>query len=310
MASPTLLVVDTSYLFFRAFHALPSSLRGPGGQPVNALRGTLDALARLLVDRRPSHLACAWDQDWRPRWRVDLLASYKAHRVSADGVAEEIPSDLQPQVGPIRATLEALGLPVLGAAGAEADDVMGTLATRCAPRLRVELASGDRDFLQLVDDARGISVLTPVGRTAGWRQVHEADVRDAYGVSPARYVDLAALRGDPSDGVPGVPGIGEKTAARLVARYGDLAGVRRAAAEGAVEKGGLSARQAEAIRSASDYLDAAPQVLGILRDVGLPTTLDELALPPTVADPAAWERLVEAYGLGSPAARLVDALGL
>ncbi|SDB82962.1 5'-3' exonuclease [Raineyella antarctica] len=310
MAMPTLLVVDTAYLYFRAFHGVPSSLRGPAGQPVNALRGTLDAIARLVEDRAPTHLACAWDVDWRPRWRVDLLASYKAHRVATDGSGEDVPAELAEQVAPIRAALEAIGIRVVGTSGAEADDVIGTLATRFAGRVRVDVASSDRDFTQLVDDARGIGLITPVGRTSGWREVHEAEVLEAYGVAPGSYIDLAALRGDTSDGIPGVAGIGDRTAARLLARYGDLAGVRRAAALGSVEKGGLTARHAEAIRQAGPYLDVAPRVIAIVRDLDLPTTLEDLALPPDVRDRAAWDDLVEAYGIASPAARLTKALGL
>lgn len=310
MVTPQLLVVDTSYLFFRAFHGVPSTLRGPAGEPVNALRGTLDALTRLLEERRPTHLACAWDQDWRPQWRVDLLASYKAHRVAADGHSEEIPADLVVQIPVIHRLLTALGLPVLGAAGAEADDVIGTLAALFAGVGAVTVASGDRDFTQLVDDAAGVGLLTPVGRTPGWREIHEAQTRETYGVGPASYVELASLRGDSSDGIPGVPGIGDRTAARLLERYGDLAGVRRAAADGAVEKGGLTARQAEAIRAGAGYLDIAPQVIRIRRDLRLGVGPDDLLLPRAVADRAGWDGLVDTYGLGSPATRLLQALGL
>ena len=310
MAPPTLLVVDTAYMYFRAFHGLPSSLRGPAGQPVNALRGTLDSIARLVEDRHPTHLACAWDEDWRPAWRVALLPAYKTHRLAPEGAGEAVPPELAGQVAPIRAALEALGVQVLAAPGAEADDVMGTLATRFGGTVRVDLASSDRDFTQLVDDSLGISLLTPMGRTSGWREIHEAEVMEVYGVAPASYVDLASLRGDSSDGIPGVPGIGDRTAARLLDRYEDLSGVRRAAADGAVEKGGLTARQAEAIRQASAYLDVAPRVIGIVRDVDLATTLEDLALPPTVRDRARWDDLVETYGIASPAARLTKALGL
>ncbi len=312
MADSTLLLVDTAYLYFRAFHGVPSTLRGPAGQPTNALRGTLDALARLVGDRRPSHLACAWDQDWRPQWRVDLLASYKAHRVAESGIGEGVPDELAEQIGPIRAVLEALGLQVIGAPGAEADDVIGTLVTRFGGRVRVEVASADRDFTQLVDDAAGISLLTPMGRTstAGWRRVDEAQVLAAYGVAPGSYVDLAGLRGDPSDGIPGVAGIGERTAARLLARYGDLAGIRAAAEADALEKGGLTARHAASIRDSSAYLDVAPRVIGIVRDIDLPTSLDDLALPPAAQDQGVLSELVETYGIASPVARLSQALGL
>ncbi len=310
MATPQLLVVDTSYLFFRAFYGVPSSLRGPAGEPINALRGTLETIARLLEEQSPTHLACAWDQDWRPQWRVDLLASYKTHRVAADGHSEEIPADLLGQIPVIHRLLTALGLPVLGAAGAEADDVIGTLVAVFAGTGSVRVASGDRDFTQLVDDTAGVGLLTPVGRTPGWRAVQEPEVLESYGVRPGAYVELASLRGDTSDGIPGVPGIGDRTAARLLDRYGDLAGVRRAAADGAVTKGGLTQRQAESIRAAADYLDVAPRVIRIRRDLPLGVGPDDLLLPRAVADPAGWDRLVAGHGLGSPAARLLRALGL
>lgn len=308
MSTLTLLLVDTSYFYFRAFHGVPSSLRGPDGRPVNALRGTLDAISRLLEERRPTHLACAWDEDWRPAWRVELLESYKRHRVGADG-AEEIPAELETQIGPIREALEVLGVAVVGAPGAEADDVIGTLATRHGGPLRVDIASSDRDYTQLVDDARGIGLLTPV-RTSGWREVHEADVRAAYGVGPESYVELATLRGDSSDGIPGVPGIGDKTAAKLLARYGTLTALRQAAADDSVEKGGLTSKHAAAIRDGADYLDRAGQVIGIVRDVELATDLADLALPPTLRDAQRWDELVATYGIASPAERLTKALGL
>lgn len=326
--SASLLVVDTAYLYFRAFFGVPGSLRGPGGQRVNAIRGTLGALTRLVETYRPTHLACAWDEDWRPQWRVDLLASYKAHRVAdspigedtgpasgagtgGDAGAEDVPDDLAVQVPAIRSLLEALGLPVLGAPGAEADDVMGTLAHRFRDGARVLLASGDRDFTQLVDDR--VHLLTPVGRTSGWREVGPADVVDGYGVPATAYVDLAALRGDPSDGIPGVTGIGERTAARLLSRYGDLPAIREraraiVAGTSGPDKGGLTARHARSIVDADGYLDVASRVIGIVRDVPLDVELLDLRLPTTPTHPSDWDALVAEYGIESVGHRLVDVL--
>ncbi len=321
MASPLLMVTDTSYLCFRAFHALPTTLRGASGQPANAVRGVLDTIARLIDRYGPTHLACAWDRDWRPQWRVDLLPSYKTHRIAVPGPsagdrahpAEEMPEDLAAQFGPARDVLEAAGLVVIGADDAEADDVMGTLAQRFAGRLPVLLVSGDRDFSQLVDDTAGIALLAPAGRAGGWRTVREADILSDHGVAPDTYVALAALRGDPSDGIPGVGGIGAKTGAQLLGHFGDLPSVRRAAHEvvtgtAAAGAGGLTARRAAAIDAAGDYLDVAERVITIRRDLPLGVGEEDLRLPAAPPDPSRWASLIAEWGAAGPAGRLTAAL--
>ena len=321
MASPLLMVTDTSYLCFRAFHALPTTLRGASGRPANAVRGVLDTLARLIDRYAPTHLACAWDRDWRPQWRVDLLPSYKTHRVADPGLspvdparpAEEMPEELAAQFGPVRDVLAAAGLVVVGAEEAEADDVMGTLAQRFAGRLPVRLVSGDRDFSQLVDDTADIALLAPAGRSGGWRTVREADILTDYGVRPDTYVALAALRGDPSDGISGVTGIGAKTGAQLLGRYGDLTTLRQAAHEvvagtAAAGPAGLTPRRAAAIDAAGDYLDVAEQVITIRRDLPVAAEEVNLRLPAAPPDPARWAELVVEWGAAGPAGRLTGAL--
>ena len=148
-----LMLLDSAGLYYRAFHGVPDSITAPDGTPVNAVRGFLDMCAALVASRQPTGLVACWDDDWRPQWRVDLLASYKAHRVAADG-AEDEPEALGVQVGIIAAVLAALGIPRVGAADFEADDVIATLARRHSARGEVvEVVTGDRDLIQLVDDA-------------------------------------------------------------------------------------------------------------------------------------------------------------
>ena len=210
------------------------------------------------------------DADWRPRWRVDLIPSYKAHRVAevtppGQPDEEETPDTLAPQVPVIDAVLDALGIARVGVAGYEADDVIGTLSG-LAPG-PVDIVTGDRDLFQLVDDARGVRVLYPRKGVGDCDVVDDELIRTKYGVRPDQYADFAALRGDTSDGLPGVKGIGEKTAAQLIKEYGDLAGVRAAAAD---RFSRLTPAKRRGILEAADYLDVAPKVVRVAMDVPLP----------------------------------------
>lgn len=303
-----LLLLDSASMYFRAFYGVPDSVRAPDGSPVNAVRGFLDAIARLVVARRPARLVACWDQDWRPQFRVDALASYKAHRVGADG-AEDVPELLTPQVPVIVDVLAAFGIARVGAPGAEADDVIGTLATRerakpDAERVPVEIMTGDRDLFQLVDDTGPVRVLYPVKGGGNPLVVDQAHLAATYGVPDgAGYADMAVLRGDPSDGLPGVRGVGEKTAAALIGRYGSLEGLLAA-----VEAGdpGVTATQARRLAEAADYLAVAPGVVRVVRDLRLGEVDD--ALPRTPADPDALVALAERWGISGAVTRLVDAL--
>jgi 5'-3' exonuclease len=299
-----LLAVDAPSLYFRAFHGIPTTAATTAdGTPVNAVRGFLDMLATLVRNRAPDRVVCALDADWRPAWRVELLPSYKTHRLSAGGAPgeENVPDLLVPQVPVITDLLAAIGIPAVGAPGYEADDVLGTLAsTSPGP---VEVVSGDRDLFQLVDDAVPVRLLY-IGRGVANLQVYdEPAVRDRYGVPAGSYVDFAALRGDPSDGLPGVAGVGEKTAARLVARYGDLAAVVAALDDPAA---GFAPGLRGKLAAARDYLAVAPTVVRVARDVPLPE-LDP-RLPATPADPDRLLALAETWNLAGPCRRLVEAL--
>ncbi|MFF4171459.1 5'-3' exonuclease H3TH domain-containing protein [Streptomyces sp. NPDC001744] len=299
------MLLDTASLYFRAYFGVPDSVRAPDGTPVNAVRGLLDFIGRLVRDHRPDDLVACWDEDWRPRWRVDLIPSYKAHRVAAETETgpdrEEVPDTLSPQVPVIEEVLAALGVARVGAAGYEADDVIGTLAVRA--RGPVDVVTGDRDLFQLVDDARGVRVLYPRKGVGDCDLVDGELIRAKYGVRPDRYADFAALRGDASDGLPGVKGIGEKTAAQLVTEYGDLAGVRAAAEDPA---SGLTPAKRRGILEAAAYLDVAPKVVRVATDVPLPEF--DPALPPAPRDPAALDALVKRWGLAGAVGRLLPVL--
>ncbi|MEU8579853.1 5'-3' exonuclease [Streptomyces abikoensis] len=299
------MLLDTASLYFRAYFGVPESVKAPDGTPVNAVRGLLDFIARLVQDHEPDDLVACMDFDWRPQWRVDLIPSYKAHRVAEEVEGgpdeEETPDTLSPQVPVIESVLDAIGIARVGAVGYEADDVIGTLTGRAAGP--VDIVTGDRDLFQLVDDARGVRVLYPVKGMGSLQAVDEAVLREKYGVDGPGYADLALLRGDPSDGLPGVPGIGEKTAAKLLASFGDLAGILAAVEDPAAK---ISPAQRKRLAEAGAYLAVAPKVVRVATDV--PLAPFEAALPSEPRDPEVLEALAERWGLGGALQRLLSAL--
>ncbi|CAL9377175.1 5'-3' exonuclease [Streptomyces sp. enrichment culture] len=300
------MLLDTASLYFRAYFGVPESVRAPDGTPVNAVRGLLDFIARLVRDHRPDDLVACMDNDWRPRWRVELIPSYKAHRVVEESErgpdAEEVPDTLSPQIPVIEEVLDAVGIARVGADGYEADDVIGTLVRRSGGP--VDVVTGDRDLFQLVDDARGVRVLYPVKGMGDPMVVDEAALREKYGVaSGAAYADLALLRGDPSDGLPGVAGVGEKTAARLLESYGDLDGILAAVGDPA---SALTPAQRRRLEAAREYLAVAPKVVRVAGDVALPEF--DPALPAEPLHAQELEELAGRWGLGGSLRRLLDAL--
>ncbi|MFC4032185.1 5'-3' exonuclease H3TH domain-containing protein [Streptomyces polygonati] len=306
------MLLDTASLYFRAYFGVPESVKAPDGTPVNAVRGLLDFIARLVADHSPTGLVACMDADWRPQWRVELIPSYKSHRVAdepagADGGAggegsvEQVPDTLSPQVPVIEAVLDAIGVTRIGVAGYEADDVIGTLAG--AATVPVAIVTGDRDLFQLVDDARGVRVLYPRKGVGDCDVIDEEAITTRYGVRADQYADFAALRGDPSDGLPGVKGIGDKSAAELITRYEDLAGVRAAAADPFSR---LTPARRRNITEAGAYLDVAPKVVRVAGDVPLPAF--DPAVPTEPADPEALTALATRWGLGGSLTRLLEAL--
>jgi 5'-3' exonuclease len=301
------MLLDTASLYFRAFYGVPDSLKRADGTSVNAVRGLLDIIARLVTDFEPTHLVACWDDDWRPHWRVELIPSYKAHRVAevvpGGPDVEETPDPLEAQIPMIRRLLAVLGIPVVGAEHHEADDVIGTLATTA--ELPVDVVTGDRDLFQLVDDARDVRVVYTARGMSKLEVVTDVTVVGKYGVLPAQYADFAVLRGDASDGLPGVSGIGEKTAASLLQQFGDLDSLIAAAADPTAP---LSATMRARISGAADYLDVAPTVVEVVRDLVF-EPFDARLAPLDPDGVAEIERLAADWNLGGSVPRVLKALG-
>lgn len=313
-ADRPVLLLDGASMWFRSFFGVPSSITAPDGRPVNALRGFLDAISTLVTQHQPSRLVVCLDLDWRPQWRVDRIPSYKAHRVEEprpDGLpdVEEVPDELTPQVDMIMAILDAFGIATAGAPGFEADDVLGTLAAG-ERRDPVIVVSGDRDLLQLVgDDPVAVRVFY-IGRGLSKAVLFgPCEVADTYGVPVDRaglaYAELALLRGDPSDGLPGVTGIGEKTAATLMAQYGSLAAIVAAAADPSSK---MPAAQRKKLLAAEEYIIAAEPVVRVASDAPVTLSRPDDVLPLSAADPARVVALAEEYGVVSSIGRLQKAL--
>ncbi|MDV6261757.1 5'-3' exonuclease [Rhodococcoides yunnanense] len=307
-----LLLLDGASLWFRAYYALPESITAPDGRPVNAVRGFLDMISALIARTEPSRLAVCLDLDWRPQFRVDLVPSYKAHRVAeaAPEVAEseEVPETLTPQVDMIMDVLAALGIATAGAEGLEADDVLGTLAAR-ERQDPVVVVSGDRDLLQVAADEPNEVRVLYVGRGLAKAELFDpALVSERYGVplhrAGAAYAELALLRGDASDGLPGVKGIGEKTASTLMLRYESVAALRDAALDPSSDMAkGIRAKLA----NASDYLDAALPVVRVVTDADVVLSKSD-EIPGEPADVDALNDLAENLGVENAVARLVTAM--
>jgi 5'-3' exonuclease len=275
------LLIDGSSMIFRAFYGVRNAPRAPQGQQVNAVHGFFDRLARLIWQRRPVHLAVADDEAWRPDWRVALIPTYKSHRV-----AEPIPPALVPQMPIIRDLLAAIGIDMIGVAEHEAEDVIATWSRLATGT--VEIASGDRDLFALVEDPR-VRILYP--EKAGLAVIDEAEVTRRYDIPGRRYADFAVLRGDPSDGLPGLKGVGNVTAASMIRSHGSIAAILR---ERQLSDGDRA------------YLESAMSAVAPVTDL-------PIALPPGrrdvyPADEAALRALAAKYGVGDPCARLLTAV--
>lgn len=300
------LLLDSASLYYRAYFALPETMTAPDGTPINAVRGFLDTVAAMVRDRGHDEVIACWDDDWRPQWRVDLVPSYKTHRVAdplatpLDGatVAEEVPDTLAPQVDLLRELLPLLGIPVVGADSCEADDVIASLA----PLRTADIASGDRDLLQLVDETT--TVLYTGGSSASrggrpWQVFTSAEVETKYGVPASLYADLAVLRGDPSDGLPGVKGIGDKTAVSLVTAYGNVHHILQAAMDpttGRPMTPGIRAK----------ILDAAGQIPVFEQVVRLGARPGVAWPSPVEPSPDAAAAFAEEWGVGRSVDRVLE----
>jgi 5'-3' exonuclease len=291
------MLLDTASLYYRAFYGMPETVTAPDGTPVNAVRGLLDTIGRLVKDRRPARLVACLDADWRPAFRVDAIPSYKAHRAEPDGT-EQTPPGLAVQIPLITQVLTVAGIALAECPGYEADDVIATLAARAASP--VDVVTGDRDLFQLVDDSRQVRVLYTIRGLARLEVVDEAAVTRKYDIPGRAYADFAVLRGDPSDGLPGVPGIGQKTAAALISAFGSVDAIILALDLG---HGGFPSGTRKKLEKAREYLSAAPRVVRTATDVPLPDTGPDAVLPARPADPGLLAEMGDTLRLGSSLAR-------
>lgn len=296
----SLMLLDTASMYFRAFYGVPETMTAPDGMPVNAVRGLMDMIARLVRARHPARLIACLDESWRPAFRVAAIPSYKAHRANPDG-SEQIPAALLAQIPVIFEMLGAAGVVMAGAAGYEADDIIGTLAA--AADQPVEVITGDRDLFQVVDDDRQVRVAYIARGVANLEIFDEAAVGAKYHIPGRSYAAFAALRGDPSDGLPGVPGVGEKTAAALVRVFGSVEAIIAALDAG---HGGFPVGSRAKLAAARPYLEACIPVVEVATDA--PVSPAGGWLPSVPADPARFAALDERYELGSSAGRLLSAL--
>lgn len=296
----SLMLLDTASLYFRAFYGVPETMTAPDGTPVNAVRGLLDMIARLVRARGPERLAACMDVDWRPGFRVAAIPSYKTHRANPDG-SEQIPEALAAQVPVIIDVLAATGVVMVGARGYEADDIIGTLSA--AADQPVEVVTGDRDLFQLVDDEGGVRIAYIARGLSKMEMIGEAEVTAKYQIPGRSYAAFAALRGDPSDGLPGVPGIGEKTAAALVRVFGSIEAMLTALDQG---HGGFPMGSRAKLAASRAYLEACLPVVRVATDA--PVRLDGGLLPSVPADPRRVAELDERWDLGSSLGRVLSAL--
>jgi 5'-3' exonuclease len=286
-----LLLLDAASLLYRAYHSVPE-LRAPDGTKVHAAMGFLNYVSRLLPDRRPGRFYAALDNDWRPAFRVEALPTYKTHRLAGP---DDPPDDVGLQFPILLQIFDAIGLSYAEAEGYEAEDVIATLAARTDER--VEIVTGDRDLFAIVRDPR-VKVLYTLRGVSDLAEVDEAWIANKYGIPGDRYLDYALLRGDPSDGLPGVAGIGEKTASALLRRYGSL--------DVALAAPDLDPAVRLKLKRSAEYLDAARRVVAPVAEV--PIRGGDGTIPPVPRDPDRARALGERYRLSGSVDRLIAAL--
>jgi len=305
----TLLLLDSASLWYRAFYGLPQSMVSPSGQPVNAIRGYLDSIARMAVTYQPDRIVACLDGDWRPSWRTDLIPEYKANRIeeeSEDGSLSEAAEDLEileAQVPVIMEVLDAIGIPLIGIDDYEADDVIATLSVRePGPTF---IVTGDRDLFQLVNDKRKVKVAYIAKGISQHELVDLKWIKNRYEIPGDRYALFATFRGDPSDGLPGARGIGPKGAATIANNFATIQEVVEAANN---SNSKLTDSLQKKILESADYLRKAEVVVNCVDDLRLPK--GPFNLPKTVVNLKALEILSKNYGIDSSVKRLLSALEL
>jgi 5'-3' exonuclease len=297
----TLMLLDSASLWYRAYYGMPDTLLSPSGAPVNAIRGYLDMTARLIGMYSPNRIVACIEGDWRPSWRVDIFPAYKANRLEDESDVEEEPETLTPQIPILLDLLDAFGIPMLGVDDYEADDVMATFAVREKGPIRI--VTGDRDLFQLVDDKRDVKVVYLARGISQHDLVDIKWVAEKYGIPGERYALFAMFRGDPSDGLPGVRGIGEKGAALIANNFATVDEALKAAKTG---HEALTANLAKKIIEGADYLKIAPTLVHCAKDVAIPKM--DIAMPKRPDDLSEIYAMQAEHGLGASVDRLISAL--
>ena len=296
----TLMLLDSASLWYRAYFGMPDTLVSPTGQPVNAIRGYLDMTSRLLVKYQPNRIVACLEGDWRPSWRVELFPDYKLNRLDEEG-AEEEPDTLGPQIPILLDVLDALGIPLLGVDDYEADDLMATFSVKQPGPIRI--VTGDRDLFQLADDKRDVKIVYLAKGISNHDLVDLKWIQDKYQIPGDRYALFAMIRGDSSDGLPGIKGIGEKGAMVIANLFKTMPEVMQAAA-GSDER--LSPNIRKKLLESSQYAAIAPKLVGCALDVAIPEM--EISMP---KKPKSLEKIIklkDEFGLGASIDRIMSAL--
>lgn len=296
----TLLLIDSASLWYRAYYGLPDTMVSPKGEPVNAIRGFLDMTARLITQYEPDRIVACLEGDWRPTWRTDLFPGYKANRVDESGEEEE-PDTLGPQIPVLLDLLDQFGIPMVGVDDYEADDLIATYSKN--EKGPTYIVTGDRDLFQLVDDQRKVKVIY---LAKGFSQQEVVDLRwiaEKYSIPGDRYALFAMIRGDASDGLPGVRGIGEKGAALIANHFSTIEDALDAAH---AEDERLTPLIRKRLIEGSDYIEIAPTLVHCALDVPLPKM--ELSVPKAPNDLSDIYATKDEYGLGASVDRLISAL--
>ena len=296
----TLMLLDSASLWYRAYFGMPDTLVSPTGQPVNAIRGYLDMTSRLLVKYQPNRIVACLEGDWRPSWRVELFSDYKLNRLDEEG-AEEEPDTLGPQIPILLDVLDALGIPLLGVDDYEADDLMATFSVKQPGPVRI--VTGDRDLFQLADDKRDVKIVYLAKGISNHDLVDLKWIQDKYQIPGDRYALFAMIRGDSSDGLPGIRGIGEKGAMLIANLFETMPEVMQAAAS-ADER--LSANIRKKLLESSQYAAIAPKLVGCALDVAIPEM--EISMPKKPKSIEKIIKLKEEFGLGASIDRIMSAL--
>jgi 5'-3' exonuclease len=297
----TLMLLDSASLWYRAYFGMPDTLVSPSGLPVNAIRGYLDMTSRLIVKYKPDRLVACLEGDWRPSWRVELFPDYKLNRIDEEGEEDE-PDTLGPQIPILLDVIDALGIAMVGVDDYEADDLMATFSVKQQGPIRI--VTGDRDLFQLADDKRDVKIVYLAKGISNHDLVDLKWIADKYQIPGDRYALFAMIRGDSSDGLPGIRGIGEKGAASIANQFTSLENVMQAAREG---DGRLTANIRKKLLESAAYAAIAPKLVSCALDVAIPEM--EITIPKQPKSMKKIDDLKNEYGLGASIDRITNALG-